>query len=90
MAAECVEDVAPDALPARFVLERVEDVSGVSGTGIVVEGVRFTNGWCMYRWRTPVSTVAFAQDIADIVHVHGHDGRTRLVWVDPRPEGVAV
>ena len=28
----------------RFRFKRTEDVSGISGTGIVAEGVEFTNG----------------------------------------------
>ena len=27
-----------------FILRRLEDVSGVSGTGVVAEGVEFSNG----------------------------------------------
>jgi len=33
-----------------FVLHRDEDVSGVSGTGVVAEGVVFSDGAVVVRW----------------------------------------
>jgi hypothetical protein len=38
---------------------RHEDASGVSGTGVVAEGVEFTNGWCAVRWLSQTSSVTF-------------------------------
>ena len=35
----------------RFLLERIEDVSGVAGTGWVAEGIQFTNGCVALTWR---------------------------------------
>lgn len=35
-----------------FELHRVEDETGISGTGIVAEGVIFGDGTCAMRWRT--------------------------------------
>jgi hypothetical protein len=29
----------------RFVLDRVRDETGISGTGVVAEGVLFSTGW---------------------------------------------
>jgi hypothetical protein len=34
----------------QFHLVRTEDISGVSGTGHIAEGVVFSNGWCVLRW----------------------------------------
>lgn len=36
--------------PRLFVLDRVEDVSGVSGTGVVAEGIEFSDGVGALRW----------------------------------------
>jgi hypothetical protein len=36
-----------------FSLYRDEDVSGVSGTGVVVEGVVFSTGLTVIHWLTP-------------------------------------
>lgn len=68
----------------RFILQRNEDVTGVSGTGLVVEGIQFSDGRCAYRWFTkemPQTTV-LADCIEDVVTVHGHGGKTRLIWID--------
>lgn len=66
----------------RFVLVRHEDVSGVSGTGLVAEGVRFTDGTVILRWlRQPAATALFAS-VGDLLAVHGHGGKTELRWLD--------
>jgi hypothetical protein len=68
--------------PHPFILERTEDVSGVSGIGIVAEGVEFTGGVVALRWLSdwPTSVVFHDKGIDSVVSVHGHDGRTRVVW----------
>ena len=66
----------------RFVFERFEDVGGMSGTGDVVEGVEFSNGWVALTWRTHLTSVCFYPNIKTAVAIHGHEGRTRLRWVD--------
>lgn len=68
----------------RFVLERDEDMSGVSGTGRVAEGVEFGDGIVALRWLGgfPTSIVFHDQGMDSVVAVHGHAGRTRIVWVD--------
>lgn len=70
----------------RFELHRSEDVTGVSGTGVVVEGVEFADGRCAYRWLGPTATTTVADSIADVEKVHGHDGRTAVVWLDREVE----
>jgi hypothetical protein len=37
----------------RFVMRRENDVSGVSGTGTVLEGVHFSSGVVVIHWLTP-------------------------------------
>jgi len=63
-----------------FVLERDTDVSGVSGTGTVCEGVQFSDGRCVMRWLGGLSSVAIYDSSDDLLAIHGHDGATRLVW----------
>lgn len=68
----------------RFCFNRVEDISGMSGTGIVVEGVEFSDGRVALRWVTgaaPSSTCIY-DSINDAIAIHGHDGATQLVWID--------
>lgn len=66
----------------RFELHRAVDETGVSGTGVVAEGVEFTDGTCAMRWRTGTASTAVYATTEDVVTIHGHSGATRLVWVD--------
>lgn len=70
----------------RFELHRDADVSGVSGVGVVAEGVEFTGGTVALRWAsnpdTPTSVVFHDNGIASVEAIHGHDGRTRIVFLD--------
>jgi hypothetical protein len=72
--------------PYPFVLVRDEDVTGVSGTGIIAEGVEFTGpdgvGVVALRWLSdwPTSVVFHDRGVESVHAVHGHDGRTRVVW----------
>jgi hypothetical protein len=69
-------------LARRFVLHRAHDPSGVSGTGVVADGVMFPDGHVALRWRgTHGSTVCWTE-LADALAIHGHGGLTRCVWVD--------
>lgn len=66
----------------KFVLERTEDESGVSGTGIVAEGVVFTNGFAVLSWLTPLTSVAVYHSLDVLERVHGHGGKTKVVFKD--------
>lgn len=67
----------------RFLLYRRTDVSGVSGRGVVADGVAWPDGRVSMRWRTArASTVAW-DSIDDAEAVHGHDGATVILWLDP-------
>jgi hypothetical protein len=66
----------------RFHLNRDEDVSGVSGTGNVAEGVMFGDGTVVMRWRSGIRSFAFYTSIADLETIHGHGGKTQVVWED--------
>jgi hypothetical protein len=63
-----------------FHLVRDEDVSGVSGTEPVVEGVIFENGQVVIHWITATPSLGIYKNVEDLLAVHGHDGRTRLVY----------
>lgn len=69
----------------RFELHRAIDVSGVSGTGVVADGVEFGDGVVVLRWRGEFPSVVFHdRGIESVVHVHGHGGSTKVVWLDAR------
>ena len=63
-----------------FHLERIEDASGVSGIGKVAEGVVFDDGSVVLRWLTAVKSTVFFQNITDVESVHGHQGKTTIVY----------
>jgi hypothetical protein len=63
----------------KFHLERHEDVSGLSGVGIVAVGVIYPSGMCVMEWCTPIKSVGHYNSIADLEALHGHEGRTKVV-----------
>jgi len=63
-----------------FVVIRTEDVSGISGTGEVAEGVEFHDGQCAISWYGRHQIVEIAADLKTWLEVHGHGGRTTLKW----------
>lgn len=69
--------------PRRFALRRVEDVHDFTGPGVVAYGVEWPDGRASYRWNSTLATTVSADSVADVVAIHGHDGRTELVWLDP-------
>ena len=67
----------------RFHLNRVEDESGISGTGIVAVGVIWPDGQATLKWvskRTKATSLGIYADIDDLEEVHGHDGKTKIVY----------
>jgi hypothetical protein len=73
--------------PRRFYLERDVDVSGTSGVGRVAEGVEFSDGTAALRWRTAHRSTAVYESIIDLEVIHGHNGMTRVVWLDTTAGG---
>ena len=67
----------------RFRLRRLVDVTGVSGEGIVTEGVQFRDGTCVMRWLAlPYQSTCIYANATELIKIHGHDGNTVLEWVD--------
>lgn len=71
----------------RFQLVRAVDVTGVSGTGIVAEGIEFSDGTAVVRWVVGEyrSTVIWPTGTDAVVAVHGHGGATTVRWLDEDP-----
>ena len=63
-----------------FLLRRTEDESGISGTGDVAEGIEFSNGKCVICWITQYRSVAVYDSIRELESIHGHDGKTKVIW----------
>jgi len=66
----------------RFQLNRLEDASGVSGVGLVAEGVEFSSGMVALTWLTPFSCVAIYANMTAMEHIHGHQGKTKIKYID--------
>jgi hypothetical protein len=66
----------------RFHFLRITDASGVSGTGVVAEGIEFTNGTVVVSWLTKHRSLAIYDNIKEAELVHGHNGATKLVFHD--------
>jgi hypothetical protein len=72
----------------HFYLKRIEDESGVSGTGIVARGVVLPSGHCVLEWLTFTSSIAIYKSINDVSEIHSHGGKTLIVMGDPpKPKG---
>ncbi len=63
-----------------FQMRRTEDETGVSGIGIVAEGVEFDNGKVALTWlANPLLTsVAVYDRMDDLILIHGHGGKTTI------------
>lgn len=68
-----------------FHLHRIEDASGVSGTGIVAEGVIFSNTKVVLSWLTIHKSMTTFDSLAEMEAIHGHEGKTKIVWDDEMP-----
>ena len=73
-----------------FWLVRREDITGISGTGVVADGVQFPDGTTVVRWRPRGTarpdvvkpTTVVHPDMESVIGLHGHNGATRVVWAD--------
>ncbi len=59
----------------RFILNRLTDETGVSGTGKICEAVEFSDGSVALRWVSGLSSTAIYKNIDDVVAIHGQMGR---------------
>jgi hypothetical protein len=66
----------------RFILVRIKDATGVSGTGIVAEGTVFTDGLSVIHWLREPYAMSVYQTLSDVIAVHGHEGGTQLRFID--------
>jgi hypothetical protein len=62
-----------------FYLLRKEDVSGISGTGIVAVGCIFPNGQVCLQWLTYTSSIVIHHSIEDVNEIHNHGGATEVI-----------
>lgn len=70
----------------EFYLQRVEDESGVSGTGVVARGVVLPSGKVVLEWQTFHTSLCIYQNIQDVEAIHGHHGKTLVIMGSPDKE----
>ncbi|TMR97573.1 hypothetical protein EJK15_17525 [Nonomuraea basaltis] len=68
--------------PRLFFLQRDHDVSGISGTGRVADGVLWPDGSVSVRWRGARPSLVHWSCLDDVEAIHGHGGATQIVWID--------
>lgn len=69
----------------RFILIRHEDISGVSGCGVVAHGVEYDDGHISMQWCDSPSKLPVSFESIDVLlTVHGHGGKTVHRWLDPQ------
>ena len=66
----------------RFFLFRNQDLTGVSGIGIVAEGAVFTDGLTVIHWLHEPFSTGIYQTVDDVIAIHGHQGNTQLQFLD--------
>jgi hypothetical protein len=67
----------------RFHLLRHRDVTGVSGEGIVADGILWPDGTASVRWRGEHPSIVFwDRGQVSVKRIHGHEGATEIVWDD--------
>lgn len=62
-----------------FYLNRIEDESGVSGTGRIAQGCVFDNGKVALTWLSEHPSVTVYDNIGEVRAIHGHSGKTEVV-----------
>lgn len=67
-----------DGEARTFYLQRNEDWSGISGTGLVSVGFEF-NHWTVLHWLDAQGSTFWYPSVAMVERVHGHEGRTLIV-----------
>lgn len=72
----------PGRHPRVFALYRHRDPSGVSGTGVVADGVVFSDGSVALRWPGANPSTAAWPNLAAVLAVHGHQGATEALFAD--------
>ena len=65
-----------------FYLYRHEDISGLSGTGVVAVGCQFPNGRVVFQWCTYRSSMEIYDSLENLIEIHGHNGATEVVFGD--------
>jgi hypothetical protein len=79
--------IKPD--PQPFLMVRNKDETGVSGTGIVLEGCVFSDGSVAYTWRSGKKTMSWCISFESFreLHIDSHpSNETEIIWINDEYE----
>ncbi len=63
-------------------MNRSKDETGISGTGIVAEGLQFSSKKCVISWLSDTPSIEIYDSIEEVRRIHGHQGETQIKWID--------
>ena len=62
-----------------FYLNRLVDVSGISGCGKVAEGVIFDSGKVVLNWIVGIESIVIYQTVEDLTKITCYNGNSEIV-----------
>jgi hypothetical protein len=65
-----------------FILIRDKDITDKSGTGVVAEGVVFTDGFAILKWLREPYALGIYETLEALISVHGHEGNTHVEFIE--------
>lgn len=73
-----------DSGSRKFTLTRLRDKTGISGTGLVCEGIQFFNGKVTCTWHSDIASVEILESFDDFLrlHVYNHNNGSQISWED--------
>lgn len=63
-----------------FKLSREEDTTGISGIGIVADGVLFENGKVVVCWRGKQQSIVVWDNLEEMKAVSCTHSKTKIIW----------
>jgi hypothetical protein len=66
----------------RFHLNRLDDETGISGKGLVTNGIEFNDGTVVMAWNTETTSLGVYRNMDDLIKIHGHGGKTVVVYAE--------
>lgn len=72
-----------NSLFKEFYLLRTEDISNISGVGIVARGIIFPkDGKVVMEWESGFDTLNIFSSIEEVKFIHSHEGKTKIIMVN--------
>ncbi len=66
----------------RFRINRITDISGTSGTGIIAEGCLFSSGKVAISWLGKYHSMVWWDSIEEAQFINCHGGASVIEWED--------